>query len=205
MKKEFMLAALLVVVGVSLACGPSDEEIRRMVQAETAQLSTQLGETVRDEVAKLELPQGPAGPQGPQGDRGTQGPPGERGLQGPQGEQGAQGPAGPQGPQGDRGTQVPQGEYGDLPAVLDSISVRELRVLDGDGSRLITLGQDGSEFPAIRLHGKLDSGRLDSVIYTFGEGDIVFYVGGGDMFVCIWDGRIDVCEPRDGLLHHIDQ
>ena len=162
MKKEFVLIALLGGVGVSLACGPTDEEIHRMVQAEVTN--------------NIELLQGPQG---------------ERGLQGPQ-------------------VLKPyiednQVERGEIPAVLDTISVRELRVLDDEGSRLITLGQDGSEFPAIRLHGKLDSGRLDSVIYTFGEGDIVFYVGGGEMFVCIWGGRIDVCEQRDGLLHHIDQ
>ena len=77
---------VLLAAGTALACGPSDEEIRRMVQTETAQWETQMRDAVRDEVAKLELPQGPAGPPGPQGEPGAQGPQGERGLQGPQGE-----------------------------------------------------------------------------------------------------------------------
>ena len=89
---------VLLAAGAALACGPSDEEIRRMVQTETAQLGTQLSETVIDEVAKIELPQGPAGPQGPQGERGAQGPQGEVGPEGAQGEVGAQGDQGERGP-----------------------------------------------------------------------------------------------------------
>ena len=115
---------VLLAAGAALACGPSDEEIRRMVQTETAQLGTQLSETVIDEVAKIELPQGPAGPQGPQGERGAQGPQGEVGPEGAQGEVGAQGDQGErglqgrqgerglQGRQGERGAQGPQGEVG---------------------------------------------------------------------------------------------
>lgn len=106
---------VLLAAGAALACGPSDEEIRRMVQTETAQLGTQLSETVRVEVAKIELPQGPAGPQGPQGERGLQGPQGEVGPEGAQGEvglQGAQGERGLQGRQGERGPQGRQGEQG---------------------------------------------------------------------------------------------
>lgn len=106
---------VLLAAGAALACGPSDEEIRRMVQSETAQLGTQLSETVIDEVAKIELPQGPAGPQGPQGERGAQGPQGEQGPQGDQGEvgaQGAQGERGLQGRQGERGNLGAQGERG---------------------------------------------------------------------------------------------
>ena len=250
---------VLLAAGAALACGPSDEEIRRMVQTETAQLATQLGETVRDEVAKLELPQGPAGPQGPQGDRGTQGPQGERGLQGPQGEQGAQGPRGEgglqgrqgergvqgaqgergaqgpqgeqgaqgtqgergaqgpqgeqgaQGPQGERGLQGPQGERGlqgiagstEIPAVLETLSVRELRVLNDEGERVITLEQSEFGFPMIRLHSI--TGTLgDTRLYTSGGGDLI--IGTGDLtYVCVWGDKIGVCGIDDeGFLDFID-
>ena len=103
---------VLLAAGAALACGPSDEEIRRMVQSETEQWETQMRDAVRDEVAKLELPQGPAGPPGPQGERGVQGEQGERGPQGTQGERGAQGTQGEHGPQGEPGNQGPQGERG---------------------------------------------------------------------------------------------
>ena len=181
-----------------------------MVQTETAQLATQLGETVRDEVAKLELPQGPVGPQGPQGERGTQGPQGEGGLQGPQGEQGAQGSQGErgaQGPQGEQGAQGPQGERGlqgiagstEIPAVLETLSVRELRVLNDEGDRVITLEQSEVGFPIVWLHG-----RVDSAIYTFGEGDLILWTGDAT-YVCIWEGRIDVCRlGADGYLDFVD-
>ena len=209
-----------MAAGAALACGPSDEEIRRMVQTETAQLATQLGETVRDEVAKLELPQGPDGPQGPQGERGPQGAEGERGLQGPQGEQGrqgAQGERGVQGPQGERGAQGAQGEDGpqgsrgpqgvagspaEIPAVFETLSVRELRVLNDEGDRVITLEQSEFGFPMIRLHSV--TGTLgDTSIYT-SEGDLI--ISTGDLtFVCIWGDRIDVCRlGADGYLDFVD-
>ena len=77
-------------------------------------------------------------------------------------------------------------------------------MLDDEDNPLITLGQGGEGYPAIWLHGELDSGRLDSIIYTFGEGDIVLLAGDAT-YVCIWEGRIDVCEiNEDGLLYHID-
>ena len=128
---------VLLAAGAALACGPSDEEIRRMVQSETAQWEAQMREAVRDEVAKLELPQGPAGPQGPQGERGAQGLQGERGLQGAQGErgvQGVQGEPGTQGPRGEQGAQGPRGEQGEQgPAfmVVDWPTVPNGRITDG--------------------------------------------------------------------------
>ena len=88
---------------------------------------------VDEQIAEIELKEGPQGPQGEQGaaftyemftqeqlealrgPQGIQGEPGEQGLQGEQGIQGPrgeQGPQGPQGMQGERGEQGPQGEPG---------------------------------------------------------------------------------------------
>ena len=82
--RELFLALLLVVVPVALtACtsGPSEGEIRAMIQAELA-------------AAVAEVKEGPVGPQGPVGSPGPEGP---EGPPGPQGETGPQGPRGPQG------------------------------------------------------------------------------------------------------------
>lgn len=211
---------VLLAAGTAIACGPSDEEIRRMVQSETEQWETQMRDAVRDEVAKLELPQGPAGPPGPQGERGTQGPQGERGLQGPQGEPGLQGPQGEQGTQGSQGERGPQGLQGErgpqgpvgpqgvagspaeIPTVFETLSVREMRVLNDGGERVITLEQSEFGFPMIRLHST--TGTLgDTVIYT-SEGDLI--ISTGDLtFVCIWGDRIDVCRlGADGYLDFVD-
>ena len=204
---------VLLAAGAALACGPSDEEIRRMVQSETAQLGAQLSETVRDEVAKLELPVGPAGPQGPQGERGAQGPQGEQGPQGAQGEvgaqgdqgerglQGRQGERGPEGPRGDQGPRGVAGSPGEIPAVFETLSVRVLRVLNDDGGRVITLEENDYGFPMIRLHSI--TGTLgDTGIYT-SEGDLIIGTGDGT-FVCIWGDRIGVCEiDSDGYLDFI--
>ena len=106
MMRPIALSLFLLLVSL-IACAPSDEELRRLV---------------RDEVAKIELPQGPTGPQGPQGEpgpqgrQGEQGPQGERGVIGPpgiRGERGAPGEKGEQGERGERGIQGQRGEQGD--------------------------------------------------------------------------------------------
>ena len=74
---------------------------------------------VQEELEKIELTPGPAGPQGLKGERGETGPKGERGEQGIQGPQGLQGEAGrdgaqgPQGPAGEQGLMGPKGEQGE--------------------------------------------------------------------------------------------
>ena len=106
MRTLFPLTTLNLILAIALvgvACAPSDEQIQRIVKAE---------------VAKLELPPGPAGPRGEVGPRGEQGiagpagPRGERGFMGSQGERGIAGPTGPQGARGERGFTGPQGEQG---------------------------------------------------------------------------------------------
>ena len=243
------LFGVFLAVGAALACGPSDEEIRQMVQSETAQWETQMREAVRAEVAELELPQGPAGPQGAQGERGVQGAQGERGaqgtqgerglqgrqgergaqgtqgpagLQGPQGEQGSQGtqgPAGLQGPQGEQGlqgTQGPQGERGpagprgeqgprgaagspaEIPDVFETLSVRELRVLNDEGERAITLEwNDRNGFPTIQLHGP--TRRLGET------SDLIITTGDNTHLYCIWGNRIGLCGTgADGVLEFFE-
>ena len=100
MRTLFPLTTLILILAITLfgvACAPSDERIQRIVEAE---------------VAKLELPPGPAGPRGEVGPQGEIGPRGERGLTGAQGEQGVAGPAGSRGERGERGFTGPQGEQG---------------------------------------------------------------------------------------------
>lgn len=65
---------------------------------------------VQEELEKIELTPGPAGPQGEQGPKGERG---EQGIQGPQGLQGEAGRDGAQGPAGEQGLMGPKGEQGE--------------------------------------------------------------------------------------------
>lgn len=65
---------------------------------------------VQDELQKIELTPGPAGPQGEQGPKGERG---EQGIQGPAGKDGVQGERGETGPKGDKGDVGPQGLKGE--------------------------------------------------------------------------------------------
>ena len=76
-----MTATLLLVLSLTAACGPSDEELTAMITTE-----------VDRQVSLI-----PPAPQGPQGEQGIQG---EQGVQGETGATGARGATGPQGPAG---------------------------------------------------------------------------------------------------------
>ena len=94
-----LLVGLTLLLAV--ACSPSNEELRQLVQ---------------DELAMAELPRGEpgvAGPQGAQGEAGPEGPTGERGEKGAKGDQGPPGPAGESGPQGPTGKRGEKGAKGD--------------------------------------------------------------------------------------------
>lgn len=85
-----VLIVVLISVLLTLACAPSESEIRSMVRDEIASSLVQ----------GIPGPPGPKGDPGPQGETGVgmQGPPGvagERGLRGERGPQGERGPAGP--------------------------------------------------------------------------------------------------------------
>ena len=107
----FLLASLSLVV---VACGPTDAEIRAIVQSEVSDIENSIAAAVE----KIDPPPGPQGSKGDRGDQGPQGPPGQQGAVGPKGDVGPQGPAGvsglpgPVGPKGDRGDVGPQGPAG---------------------------------------------------------------------------------------------
>ena len=94
-----LIAGLLAVVGCSTST--SEEEIRRIVQSE---------------IAEMELPEGERGPQGEPGEQGP------RGEAGPQGERGEQGPQGPRGGQGEGGEQSEPGEASTVPDELTEVA-----------------------------------------------------------------------------------
>lgn len=166
-----LAGALLLILTLSAACGPSDEELAALVAAE---VERQMALVPPPE----DGPQGEQGPQGPQGVEGAQGligPQGPQGLTGPQGPQGATGPqgrvgpAGPlgiQGPQGDTGPQGPAGPPGsaaDIPKVLE---VEELIVRgDTSGGYLRLVG--GTE------------GRVASIEWYHSDGTLTSTIWGG--------------------------
>ena len=120
-----LLAATAVLL-ILTACGPSRAEIEYMV---------------RNEVAKIELPQGPEGPPGPQG---PQGKPGAPGKQGEPGTPGVPGPTGKQGPPGRPGEPGGSAEatYMDDLDLTGSLTAGRLGVFDEENSARIVLGTE---------------------------------------------------------------
>ena len=95
MLRTFLFAMFLMCVLVPvLGCGPSDAEIRIVVQ---------------DEIDRLDVQDGAPGEQGVPGERGA---PGPQGAQGERGARGIKGDPGPQGARGERGPRAPRGEQG---------------------------------------------------------------------------------------------
>ena len=103
--QKLTIVTLLLVLTLTAACGPSDEELAAMVSTE-----------VERQVALIPpAPQGEQGEQGVQGIQGEPGTDGERGEVGPVGAQGETGPIGlrgPEGPQGERGEMGEEGPVG---------------------------------------------------------------------------------------------
>ena len=175
----------LAIVGM-LGCGPSQAEVEQMV-----------AEAVRSEVAKMELPVGPVGPQGHEGPRG------ESGLSGREGPRGDQGPPGREGPRGDTGTQGstgpigsvgPAGPTAEMPNVLE---VEELIVRSAQGGtsflRLVAGGDDAVAF--IAWHGDALSGAT-AVIYGGSEDGMVFVEDNFDgtwTQVCVFENAVVLC------------
>ena len=92
-----VLSVALISVLITVACAPSESEIRSMI---------------RDELS-TSLVQGPPGPAGPKGEQGEPGPQGETGIgmQGSPGVAGERGLRGERGPQGERGPAGPVHSY----------------------------------------------------------------------------------------------
>ena len=174
-------------MSVILSCAPAvdDATIQKMVA---------------DEVAKIELPAGPPGPQGERGPRGLQG------FLGPQGKQGEPGPAGRQGEAGLRGERGLDGRPGtpgiglEPDSVVETLTVRKLTVIDHQGvGRILLEVADGYRWPAISF--MPDEGRradpdtlLTSAILLTENGDLVISSVDGHI-ICI-DSPVREAEPE---------
>lgn len=89
---------------------------------------------------QLEALKGPQGEQGAQGERGPEGPQGEQGIQGPQGEQGLQGEMGPQGPQGEKG-------IFDAEAIFEALNTNDKTVLGAINEVLALIKKNHPDLP----------------------------------------------------------
>jgi hypothetical protein len=83
-----------------------------MMGCEEIEITPEMEELIREELAKLQGDQGELGPAGSQGEPGTAGPQGEQGEVGPKGSTGAKGATGSTGTQGIQGEQGPAGPAG---------------------------------------------------------------------------------------------
>ena len=141
--KYSTLLLCVFILGMLAACGPSDEELAALVEAEVAKQVALVPPAPQGETGPdgAEGPQGPQGVQGPQGAVGPQGPQGLTGPQGPQGATGPQGRVGPTGPvgvQGPKGETGPQGAAGPPPEIPKRLEVEELVVRgSADGGYLV--------------------------------------------------------------------
>ena len=139
--KYTTLLLFVLILIVSAACGPSDEKLAALVEAEVGKQVALIPPAPQGE-AGAEGTQGPQGVQGPQGAVGPQGPQGLTGPQGPQGATGPQGrvgPAGPVGVQGPKGETGPQGAAGPAPEIPKRLEVEELVVRDPNGGGYLIL------------------------------------------------------------------
>ena len=156
-KSTTMLLCVLFL-GVFAACGPSDEELAALVEAEVERQVALIPPAPQGDLGP-EGAQGPGGPQGVQGPQGDVGPQGPQGLTGPQGPQGATGPqgrvgpAGPvgvQGPQGDTGPQGPAGSSAEIPKRLE---VEDLIIRgSADDWYMVLRSGDEDTVPTINWH-----------------------------------------------------
>ena len=128
-----LLLMVVTMVSVSLvACssGPTEEEIRAIVEAEVATAIAQVKQGPLGPQGEIGPP-GPAGLQGPRGEQGSVGSTGERGLLG---SQGPAGPLGPEGPAGERGPVGLQGPTGFV--TLSTLDQAQLSALESDMAAL---------------------------------------------------------------------
>ncbi len=138
--KYSTLFLCVLMLGAFAACGPSDEKLAALVEAEVAKQVALVPPAPQGEVGA----EGQQGPQGVQGPQGAIGPQGSQGLTGPQGPQGATGPqgrvgpAGPVGVQGPKGEAGPQGLPGSAAEIPTRLEVEELVVRSSpDGGYLV--------------------------------------------------------------------
>ena len=139
-----IIAVLVIVLGgLVVGCGPSDEELAAIVEMEVARQVALVPPAPQGETGA----QGPQGPQGVEGPQGLIGPAGPQGATGPQGPQGATGPLGVQGLKGDPGPAGAPGPAGPpgTATIPDTLEVKRLIVRDhaNGGYMVLQGGSDG--------------------------------------------------------------
>lgn len=154
--KYSTLLLCVLILGMLAACGPSDEELAALVEAEVGKQVALIPPAPQGEVGA----EGQQGPQGVQGPQGAIGPPGPQGLTGPQGPQGATGPqgrvgpAGPVGVQGPKGETGPQGAAGSPAEIPSRLEVEELVVRSStDGWYLVLRAGTDESVASIEWYG----------------------------------------------------
>lgn len=171
------LASVFVVVAsviVLAACraGPTDSEVRALVQAELAQALTQL----RSELI------GPAGPPGPQGSQGIRGEPGSRGAEGLSGK----------GLDSESAIPLLVGEAIELVAADDAPELGpELVMTDGDGDVRASLYLSNDQ-PALTFRDDAGNVRASIVVKDDGGSTLQINDGAGRNRASLWvsrDGR----------------
>ena len=199
----------LVLMGIlgSVAlfgCGPSDEVLAAMVEAEVTRQVALIPPAPQGEPG-LEGAQGPQGDQGLPGEAGTQGlvgpggPRGDRGEQGSPGPSGAAGPAGASGPAGAAGPMGPPGPAGSAgagAAVPKTLEVEELivRKAGEDGQRIRLRAGSAGKVAVIEwlsangsVEGWIAANTTDGFKIAEGDG------GGQRTYYCIGQGKAGLC------------
>ena len=157
-----IIAVLVIVLGgLVVGCGPSDEELAAIVEMEVARQVALVPPAPQGETGA----QGPQGPQGVEGPQGLIGPAGPQGATGPQGPQGATGPVGLQGPKGDPGPVGPAGASGTA-TIPDTLKVKQLIVQDHPNGGYLTLRGGGE-------------GLVGDIRWHNSDGGVVAILSGG--------------------------
>ena len=191
----FIVVLTVLVIGVFVGCGPSDEELAALVEAEVAKQVALVPPAPPGEVG----PEGPQGPQGVEGPQGLIGPQGPQGLTGPPDPQGVAGPQGRAGPEGSVGLRGPEGERGPMgpPAPIPQVlEVEELIVrADNNGGYMRLVG--GAEGRVAVIQWYHSDGVLASEIWGGSTEGMVLRNRQDDQWseFCIAAGRIGPCPP----------
>ena len=200
--QKLAIAVFLLILSLTTACGPSDEELATLVAAEVERQVALIppapqGEQGEQGVQGLQGVEGPQGLVGPEGPQGLVGPQGPQGATGPQGRVGPAGPIGLQGPKGDAGPAGPAG-----PAGRDGSSVSIPKVLEVEELFIRGAGRAG-----ILIEGG-DDEYVGTISWLGTDGNVVAQIWGGSTLgmvltnartdgtwarFCIADERIGPC------------
>jgi len=160
MKKTKFLSVLCIIALLGLSVMP-------MMGCGEVEITPEMEELIREELAKLQGEQGEPGPAGPQGERGSQGEQGLAGLQGERGPTGSQGKPGPQGEAGEKGEAGSDGSSG--PRGSDGSS--------GPSGATGPQGEQGEPGPITKVI-TVGYDALQAAIYAASPGDIIVVLAG---------------------------